>query len=107
VLARGRWEGHEVVPAAWLVAALRPRVRIGEDFAYGYQWYLGLFPAAADRAARRLPWVGGMGNGGQRLVVIPDLDLVVAISAGNYDTTDQSTTPTTILNDVILAGIER
>ncbi|MBI2706596.1 MAG: serine hydrolase, partial [Actinobacteria bacterium] len=90
-----------------LEAALRPRVRIAEGLDYGYQWYLGAFPAAAARAARPLPWAGGMGNGGQRLFVVPDLDLVVAITAGNYDTADQSTTPSTIMQDVLLAGIER
>lgn len=107
VLARGRWEGREVVPADWLKAALRPRVRIDEGFDYGYQWYLGVFPAAAGAGARRLPWVGGIGNGGQRLFVVPDLDLVVVITAGNYNTADQSTTPSTILNDVVLSGIRR
>jgi CubicO group peptidase (beta-lactamase class C family) len=107
VLARGEWDGREVVPAAWLDAALRPRVNIAEGFDYGYQWYLGTYPAAATRIGRPLPWAGGMGNGGQRLFVVPDLDLVVAITAGNYDTADQSATPTTVMQDVILAGIER
>ncbi len=74
---------------------------------YGYQWYLGAFPAAADAGAHPLRWVGGIGNGGQRLVVVPDLDLVVAIAAGNYNTADQSATPSAILNDVVLAGIRR
>jgi len=106
VLTRGRWEGREVVPTSWLEAVLRPRVRIADGFDYGYQWYLGAFPAAAGTGARPLRWVGGIGNGGQRLFVVPDLNLVVAITAGNYDTADQSTTPATIL-DLILASLER
>ena len=60
---------------------------------YGYQWYLGAFPAA--------------GASGQRLYVVPDLDLVVASTAGNYNTADQATTPSTILEEVILASVER
>jgi CubicO group peptidase (beta-lactamase class C family) len=106
VLARGRWAGREVVPAAWLAAALRPRVPIAEGLDYGYQWYLGVLPAPAGPGARPLRWVGGSGNGGQRLVVVPDLELVVAITAGNYDTAGQAATPSTILNDVILASIQ-
>jgi CubicO group peptidase (beta-lactamase class C family) len=105
VLDRGRWSGREVIPAAWLESALRPRARIDEGLEYGYQWYLGAFPPTVGSSAGPLGWVGGMGNGGQRLVVVPDLGLVVAITAGNYDTADQSTTPSTILNDVILASL--
>jgi CubicO group peptidase (beta-lactamase class C family) len=107
VLDGGRWSGREVVPAGWLGEVLRPRVRIDEDREYGYQWYLGTFPAAAGASAPPLRWVGGMGNGGQRLVVVPDRNLVVAITAGNYDTAEGSTTSSTVLNEVILASIRR
>jgi hypothetical protein len=34
---------------------------------------------------RKLPWFGGFGNGGQRLYVVPDLDMVIATSAGAYE----------------------
>ncbi|MEI4896415.1 hypothetical protein Q8G71_34555, partial [Klebsiella pneumoniae] len=67
----GRWEGRQVVPAAWLETALRPHVPIADGFDYGYQWYLGTF-ASGHR------WFAGMGNGGQRLVVVPSLALIVA-----------------------------
>jgi CubicO group peptidase (beta-lactamase class C family) len=102
VLARGQWAGREIVPAAWLAAALRPQVRIAEDFDYGYQWYLGTLNAPGGGPVR---WVGGMGNGGQRLFVIAALDLVVAITAGNYDGDDQSTTPTAVLDEVVGASV--
>jgi CubicO group peptidase (beta-lactamase class C family) len=106
VLEGGSWAGREVVPATWLEAALQPRVQIAEDLAYGYQWYLGSTPAAGE-AGRGLRWAGGMGNGGQRLIVVPELELVVAICAGGYDSADQGATPLAILQELILPGIER
>jgi CubicO group peptidase (beta-lactamase class C family) len=105
MLAGGRWEDREVVPTEWLEASFRHRVTIAQGVGYGYQWYLGTFPPVSANAAP-VPWVGGMGNGGQRLIIARDLDLVVAIAAGNYNTADQSATPSAVLR-AIRAGIER
>lgn len=94
VLAGGEWDGREIVPAGWIYAVLQPRLPIEWGGWYGYQWYLG------NSAGHR--WVAGTGNGGQRLIVLPDLELVVAIAAGNYDDPDQWRTPATLLEQVIL-----
>ncbi|TMS00525.1 serine hydrolase [Nonomuraea basaltis] len=68
--------GRGIVPGDWIKELSRPRVRIDDGFEYGYQWYVGT-------GARR--WVQGIGNGGQRLLVAPGEELVVAVTAGEYD----------------------
>ena len=78
VLKGGRWQGTQVVPRQWMDELTTPRVRISTDVEYGYQWYL-----ISGRGAHR--WLGARGNGGQYLTVIPDLELVVALVAGNYN----------------------
>jgi len=105
VLAGGVWNGGQVVPARWLDRALRPFVAIEEDFEYGYQWYLGTTDPKVGPGGARTRWVGGIGNGGQHLFVATDLDLVVVVTAGNYDTEDQWVTPTTVIDDVVLPSI--
>jgi CubicO group peptidase (beta-lactamase class C family) len=101
VLAGGAWHGQQVIPSAWLEAMLRPRVEIAPNFAYGYQWYLlsHLGPSGAWRAQ------AAQGNGDQRLLIIPDADLVVALTAGNYDTPRQGELPRTVLADLILPSL--
>jgi len=44
-----------------------------------------------------------MGNGGQRIFALPDLDVVVAVTAGGYDAADQSATPLAVLDEVLRA----
>ena len=47
---------------------------------YGYLWWQGqLLIGDHD-----IEWVGALGRGGQRLYVVPALDLVVAVTAGLY-----------------------
>jgi CubicO group peptidase (beta-lactamase class C family) len=102
VLDGGTRDERRIVSKAWLDRALSPHVTIEEGFDYGYHWYLS---AVATDDGASYPWVGGMGNGGQRLYVVPHLDLVVAIAAGGYDAKDQSATPTTVFEDAVIAGI--
>ena len=45
------------------------------------------------------------GEGGQRLYIIPALQLVIALTAGNYNTEDQSIPPTRVLREIVLASI--
>ncbi|MER7002439.1 serine hydrolase [Dactylosporangium sp. NPDC000555] len=98
VLAEGAWEGREIVPAGWIRTMLEPRLQTEWGAQYGYQWYIETL------AGHRL--LGGMGNGGQRLTVLPGLDLVVAVTAGNYDDPEQWRTPLAVLEQVILPAFE-
>jgi CubicO group peptidase (beta-lactamase class C family) len=106
VLDGGQWNGRHVVPAEWLAAAFTPAVAIPDGRRYGYHWYLGAVPA--DDRTGGVRWermISAVGNGGQRLFLLPDLDLVVATIAGNYDAPDQGRPPMAALRDVLLPAL--
>jgi CubicO group peptidase (beta-lactamase class C family) len=102
VLARGIWNGREVVPTDWVKRVITPVVGIADGRRYGYQWYLGAIMAGSP--PQRCDWVGGIGWGGQRLQVFPKLDLVVAQNCGNYGKSGQEQTRVTnaVLTEVVL-----
>ena len=95
VLNQGNWEGRQIVPRSWLEASFEDRVPAEDELEYGYQWWLG-----RGRVDGRC-WIAGFGNGGQRLVIVPDLDLVVAILAGNYDQPDAWKLSVTIMDEIL------
>jgi len=82
VLAAGAWNGVQIVPAEWVKRATTPVLAIDRDRSYGYHWYMG--EVSAGSPPRSHHWVAGIGWGGQRLFVLPSLDLVIAINCGNY-----------------------
>jgi CubicO group peptidase (beta-lactamase class C family) len=100
VLDGGRWEGRQVVPADWLARSFAPAIAMGEGRAYGYHWYLGRF-GSSDKGG----WVAAFGNGGQRLYLFPGLDLIVVVTAGNYNRPDQGTPPVTLVRDIVLPSL--
>lgn len=79
-LQKGKWQGVQLVPAAWVAAAAARQTSNGSspasdwDQGYGYQFW-----RARHNAYR------GDGAFGQYCVVLPDQDAVVAITSGVKD----------------------
>jgi CubicO group peptidase (beta-lactamase class C family) len=72
----GRWDTTQVVPADYVRASTKPHShppQLGPDEGYGYQWWTTSVNLHGSFVAS--------GFGGQRIQVIPDLDLVVVITA--------------------------
>jgi CubicO group peptidase (beta-lactamase class C family) len=104
-LAGGQWEGLQLVPADWLAASFAPAVAIPDGRRYGFHWYLGPINRDDGGAVEWEEMVSAAGNGGQRLYLLPRLDLAVAITAGNYDAPDQSRPPLAVLRDILLPAL--
>ena len=99
----GCWNGKQVLPPGWVEESTRPRANT-EGYGslyYGYQWWLG----RSLLRGHDLSWVAGFGNGGQRLFVVPDLDVVVAINAAHYGSPLQGLIPIAILNRFVLPAV--
>jgi CubicO group peptidase (beta-lactamase class C family) len=110
MLRGGVWDDRVVVPAEWIARCTSPVVPIDEVREYGYHWYLGRIafetPTAPRWSRSRLErYWSAAGNGGQRLFAFPGLDLLVAVTAGNYDTPDQSVPPARVVREVVLPAL--
>ncbi len=81
VLQHGQWHDRQIVPAEWIAESTRPRIDTGLGLQYGYQWWLGKVEVGGVQQS----WIGGIGRGGQRLWIVPGLDMVVVATAGDYN----------------------
>jgi CubicO group peptidase (beta-lactamase class C family) len=105
VLNGGTWHGQRVVPEDWVKQSTKPRFNAswgGGMLQYGYQWWLGTSPFGAGRT---VDWIAAFGGGGQRIFIVPTLDLVVVTNAGLYADGDQSAIVRTIFEYRVLPAI--
>jgi CubicO group peptidase (beta-lactamase class C family) len=104
-LQRGQWHGTQVVPESWVKASATAQVRVSDrPFGfqnYGYQWWLG-----AARNEAHTPWIMAVGHGGQRIMLIPSLDLVLVMTAGMYGNRAQTDITFEILLDGVLPAVQ-
>ncbi|MGY4479710.1 serine hydrolase [Bradyrhizobium sp. USDA 3364] len=80
VLAGGRWNGRQIVPKAWIESSTAAKLKTTDNQSYGYLWWLG----RSQFNGRAIQWVGALGRGGQSIRIVPELDLVVVVTAGYY-----------------------
>lgn len=82
-LDNGVWNGRRIVEASWVSASTAPHPPVGETASSvdGYAWHLGKLQVGN----RSYQEYSANGNGGQMLVVIPELDMTIAFTAGNYE----------------------
>ena len=101
VLAHGLWNGRQIVPRDYMDEATAPQIQGAGLYFYGYQMWVG----RSLVHKREIDWTAGVGLGGQRVFVIPSLDLVVVMTAGLYTTPLQNMLAFDILNDVVLPAV--
>jgi CubicO group peptidase (beta-lactamase class C family) len=78
-LRDGWWEGHGLVPEGWVQASTRPampHVRPHTD--YGYHWWL-----LTDEAPRRTAAWAAFGYGGQYLLLVPEVAVILVVTGWN------------------------
>jgi CubicO group peptidase (beta-lactamase class C family) len=79
LLDEGTWRGRRILGRAYARRATSPLYHL-RGRVYGYQWW-GLDYPYKDRTVHAF-YAGGAG--GQAVIVIPELDLVIATLGGNY-----------------------
>ena len=76
----GRWGGKQLVSTDWVRRSTAPLRDLSPNQQYGFLWN----SVAYDYNGRKVRAYFAGGNGGQVSMGIPDLDLVIAFTGGNY-----------------------
>jgi CubicO group peptidase (beta-lactamase class C family) len=95
----GRWDTTQVIPADYVAASTRPHSTPPPDVpaeSYGYQWWVTSQAGHSSFLA--------VGFGGQRIRVVPDLDLVVVVTT---DAARQRDDADNLVGETIIPAVTR
>jgi len=99
----GVWRGSRIVSESWVRASTEPHARIDEQTEYGYLWWLKSFKSG-DKS---YPAFYMSGNGGNKVLAVPELDLAVVITSTNYNTHGMHEQTEKLLTDYILPSVSQ
>lgn len=100
-LDRGKWKGEQIISEEWVKASTTPHAQISDQQEYGYLWWLQPFKAGQTS----YPAFFMSGNGGNKVLGFPTLDMAVVITSTNYNTRGMHEQTERLLTEYILAAI--
>ena len=99
----GVWNGRQIITQQWVKVSTTPKAEIDDDTEYSYLWWLRSFKSGT----KKYPTYYMTGNGGNKAMVFPDLDMVVVITATNYNVRGAHELTDRLLTDFILAAVQQ
>ncbi|AEM70748.1 beta-lactamase [Allomuricauda ruestringensis DSM 13258] len=105
VLNKGKWNGEPLISESWIEKSVTPHIKGSwpKNADYGYLWRL----LEREIDGKQMKTIEAWGNGGQFLIIIPEIEMTITITGGNYNLfPDMEDRPFSILNEYILPAVQ-
>jgi len=101
-LNNGMWQGKQILNSDWVSRSTSKQIATSEDGDYGYLWWIRDY----NYKNKVLRGFEASGNGGNKLVVIPELEVVVVLTGSAYGSEYvEGEQARKIIEDFLLASI--
>jgi len=101
-MSGGRWQGHQVISDSWIRTSLAEHSHI-DNVSYGYYWWRPWLNVDTPAGAQHVDVIAAQGNGGQKVYLVRQYDLVAVFTGGGYNA--ESTPPNSIMANIILPAL--
>ena len=105
VLNKGTWNGEQLIGESWIEKSTTPHIKGSwpKNSDYGYLWRL----LEREVGGKQMKTVEAWGNRGQFLIIIPEIEMTITMTGGNYNLfPDMEDRPFSILNEYILPAVQ-
>jgi CubicO group peptidase (beta-lactamase class C family) len=101
-LNKGKWNGKQIISSSWIEKASTPKANVRKGTDYGYLFWLKSFGKGKKYASFYMS-----GNGGNKVLAFPELDLTVVITTTNYGNSEGHWYTDDIMNTYIVPAVEK
>ena len=81
---RGMWKGHQIISESWMDAAVAKQSHV-DDSDYGLGLWHRWYNVSTALGPRRVDTIMLSGNGGQKVYLVPSLDLIGVFTGGAFN----------------------
>lgn len=102
LLNEGRWSGRQVLSPEWVRAMTSPHAQVSPERGdYGYLLWLPTYQSGG----RGYPVWMMSGSGGNKVIVVPELNAVAVITTENFDVRNPHGLSDTLVTDYVLTAL--
>ena len=99
-LNKGIWKDQQIMDTSWLEKATTPKVTVHTGTDYGYFFWLTSYGKEELYKSYYMS-----GNGGQKILALPELDVTVVITTTNYGNRNAHNYTDEIMNEFIIPAM--
>lgn len=103
-LHNGLWDGNQIIPEEWIRESTQKQIAANATADYGYLFWLQTIQDTVNSKEYAAYRAAGMG--GQYIMVIPDLDMVVVVTANSDMSSKDGTDTLKIITDYCVPAVE-
>ena len=105
VLNNGVWDNQQIIAADWMDTSTQRHITGSwpKNSDYGYLWRL----LERNVGGKKMKTIEAWGNGGQFLIIIPEIEMTIGFTGGNYNLVpEMEEKPFELLEKYILPAVE-
>lgn len=103
-LHKGTWDGKEILPEAWVNESTQKQISVNDETDYGYLFWLENMKD--KKTGKSYFTFRADGAGGQVIMCIPGLDMVVVLTADLSISSIDKTSDKELINDYVLPAVQ-
>lgn len=103
-LNNGLWDGKQIIPKEWIKESTQKQISVDANKDYGYLFWI---QTILDKAHNKEVFTyRAEGYAGQIIMIIPEFDMVVVITANEWKSSNDNTATSDVITDYIIPAVK-